>query len=90
MSIISLQMMTRRDLTDSVTELEDNVRPKNPFNVPKKVLRSFSGKSLSRWLTSFELNKPGMASKKVSSEASSPRALVSIATNGGENFIGHI
>ena len=76
MLMISLQMMDRRDLVNSVTELEDKVRPIKPSNVCQKVLRWVRGKSRSRFLTSFELNKPGMDSKNFSSESSSPRALM--------------
>jgi hypothetical protein len=37
MLIISLQMMSRRDLTDLETELEDEVRAMNLFNAPQNI-----------------------------------------------------
>ncbi len=75
MFMISLQISTRRDLTDSVTELEDEVRPINPSTASQSLMRRVSGNFLSRHTTSVDLKKPGTASKKSSSESSSPRAL---------------
>src|SRR6266852_1600498 len=75
MLMISLQISTRRDSSDSVTNLDDVVRPMNPSNATQKSSRSFSGKTLWRF-TSLDLKKPGMASKNLSHEASSPRVLI--------------
>jgi hypothetical protein len=70
MLTISLQMVSLRDLTDSVTELEDKVRPMKPSKARQNVSRCVRGISLSRSFTSFKLK---MA---FSSKSSSPRALV--------------
>ncbi|KAH9989147.1 hypothetical protein BJV77DRAFT_1018623, partial [Russula vinacea] len=63
--VISLQMLTRRVLTDSMTESDDKVRSMNLFNAPQNLLRTSSG--------NFELKKPGTASKNFSTLSSSPR-----------------
>src|SRR6266567_6267174 len=69
-------MSTRRTFSESFTELDDQVRPKNPSNASLYFLKSPSRKSHSRCFTSFELKKPGMASKKFFSESSSPRVVI--------------
>src|SRR5580698_4300677 len=74
--MIFLQMVTRRDLSDSATELDEEVRPINSFSVAQNVVRSVSGKYLSISFVDSELKKPGMASKNSSSDLSSPRALI--------------
>src|SRR5260370_28684059 len=59
-----------------MTELDGNVRPKNPFNASQNLLRRLSGNLLLRSLTNFELKKPGMASKKFDILSSSPRSSI--------------
>ena len=66
-----MEMSSRRSLTESLTELYDNVRSKNPSNVSKNLLEK---SPVSRILTNLELKKPGMASTNFSSVSSSPRA----------------
>src|SRR6266567_7796546 len=74
--IAFVAMSSRRNFSESLTELDDQVRPKNPSNASLYFLKSSSGKSHSRYFTSFELKKPGMASKKFFSESSSPRVVI--------------
>src|SRR6266852_9288781 len=69
-------MSRRRTFSDSTTELNDKVRIKNPPSAFLKIWTSSTGERLSRCFTNFELKKPGIASKKLFSESSSPRALI--------------
>src|SRR6266849_2070666 len=69
-------MSSRRTFSESSTELDDQVRSKNPPNAFRNFRTTSTGKSFSRCFTSFELKKAGMASKKLFSESSSPRALI--------------
>src|SRR5260370_13431381 len=71
-----MERLIRRSFSESLTELDDQVRSKNSCTAPLSLLRSSSGKSLSFFTTSFELKNPGIASKKSFSELSSPRALI--------------
>src|SRR5260370_32559313 len=73
--IAFMERSIRQSFSESLTELDDQVRSKNSCNAPLSLLRSSSGKSLS-FFTSVELKNPGIASKKSFSELSSPKALI--------------
>src|SRR6267154_6852930 len=66
---------SRRAFSESLIELEVQVRCQNSSNEFASFWRSVCGTSVLRCSNVFELKKPGIDSKKFFSESSSPRVL---------------